>query len=256
MRWTWLLLLLWAPPASAESYVAVVFARDEVDIVAEITGVLEEVHVRLGDPVEKGDLLVTFRDAPLRQELAQAEALHDAAQAELQLRRVELDQASRRVERRGSLDGAVSQEELAELEGAREAAASRVAMAEASVRERAARMASLRDDLARTQVRAPVTGTVAVRHVDAGGLVSMGSPLVRLLSHDTWLRFAVPPEVAVALNPDQPVSLRVDGRAEPIPAVIRQIAPDVDPIAELVFVEADLADDDLVVGTVGRVTLD
>jgi len=256
VRWWWLTLLLWGAPASAESYVCVVFAREEMDISAEITGVLEQVHVRLGDPVDAGDLLVSFRSEPLRQELTQAEALHDAAQAELELRRVELEQARRRVERRGNLDGAVSQEELAELEGARAMATSRVAMAEASVREREARVAALRDDLARAQVRAPAEGTVSVRYVDPGILVSAGRPLVRLLSRDAWLRFAVPPDVATTLRLDQEIRMRVDGQPEPIPAVIRQIAPDVDPIAELVFVEADLADDTQVVGTVGRVFLD
>ena len=260
MRRAWIaawFVLMAAPARATETYICVVFAREEMDIAAEITGVLEDVVVRIGDAVDVGDLLASFRTAPLRQELNQAEAQRDASAAELELRRVELEQASRRVQRRGSLEGAVSQEELAELESAQAAAGSRVAMSEAMLRERVARVESLRDDLARASVRAPAAGTVSVRYVDPGSLVSAGRPLVRLLSNDLWLRCAVPPEVATALRIGQTVTMQGARPDAVFAAVIRQIAPDVDPTTELVFVEADLPDDaEVVVGTVGRVRLD
>lgn len=245
--------------AQSADHIGVTFAREEVDVTAEISGILESVAVRSGDQVEVGDVLATFRDAPLRRDLSQARAQLAEAEATRDQRRIEFDQAQVRLERRSKLNGILSEEEKAELSSERDAGQAALAAAEAGVRQRETSVAALSDDLARAEIRAPFAGTVSVRYQDPGGLLQPGRPVVRLLSRDLWVRFAVPPALARSLQEGEAVALRGPGDdALRFAATITQIAPDVDPASDLVFVEADIDDaaaGALVVGMVTRVSI-
>lgn len=243
---------------SNPAYVGVTFAAKEVDVAAEIGGILEEVHVRLGDRVDGGAALASIRDEPVRRKLTMAEAAKDEAQAQRDQRAVELELAQQRVDRRQKLKDVLSEEEFSELVSRRDAARAALAAAEALVAERRAMVGSLQDDLARTRIHAPFAGTVSRCHQDAGALLQEGAPVVRILSEDIWVRFAVPPDAAQSLESGRQVALRCEGIDQELSATIRHIAPDVDPMADMVFVEAQLGETDsssLAAGMVARVRL-
>src|SRR6516225_12151865 len=126
------------------------------DLRAEISAVVLQVLKENGEPVHRGDLLVRLDDTSIRDSLRSAEeASRAAAQA--------LDQAQRQLARVKTLqaEGMSSQQALDDAEVRRNSAQSDRVAADA-------RTVTARQQLARTEVRAPFDGVVSDRKVSAG----------------------------------------------------------------------------------------
>lgn len=183
-----------------------VVASGEVDsqslaqVGSEITGVVAVRHVREGDAVKAGDLLLELRDDEQRARLREAEAalqqLIDSTrpQAQATLREAEnnLEQADRERQRRETL---FERKLLASepLEQARRAAlTARVvrdrarfaasAVAEGGSEEQVLRqrLEAARANLAKTRIHAQVDGIVQTREVEPGDLVQPGRILLTI----------------------------------------------------------------------------
>lgn len=228
----------------AVPFVGVVIPRETVDVAAETTGRLERVEVRVGDRVEAGDVLARVDTRLLSQDLAMAEASLNALEAEVERRRVELDNAQSRHERRSALPETFSREELSASRLEVETARSALKAAEARLREQQARIEQLREALASSTVRAPFTGTVALRYLDPGAAISPGTPVLRLITPgDLLVRFAVPPAAAEQLALGQPVEVEVQEVNLRARAIIDHIAPEIDTASQMVFMEARFEED-------------
>lgn len=147
-------------------------AANQVAIRAEVEAPIVEVYVRSGEQVAKGQPLVRHRDDELRQQLSQAAAnvqLAEASAREAQARVRELGaQVSRtRALAEEKLISAVDLETLeAQVAGARasaDQAVARIAQARATEQER-------RSALAKAILRAPVAGYVGQRNAEVGML--------------------------------------------------------------------------------------
>ena len=188
-----------------------VVASGEVDsqslaqVGSEITGVVKARHVREGDSVQAGDLLLELRDDEQQARLREAEAalqqLVDSqrpqAQAALREAQSNLIQATRERERRDELfDRQLVSAEQREQARQTEISA-RVARDRAQLTAAAAapggsdeqvlqqRLAAARAALERTQIRAQVDGMVQVREVEPGDLVQPGSILLQIARADS-----------------------------------------------------------------------
>lgn len=218
---------------------------------SEVTGVVLERLVQEGDNVAKGDLLLVLRSDDIAAQVRQAQTALNAlasstrpqALVDLENAKVQLTQARGNVERRRELAAisAISAEEMAQAEQAESQArnnleaarlrASAVASAgveEAQLRER---LASLQAQLAKTQVRSEVAGTVLTRDVEIGDLVQPGRTLFTIalagsteirvpLDERNLSRLALQQE-AIAISdayPDKPFATRINF-----------IAPSIDP---------------------------
>lgn len=133
-----------------------------VEVRPRIAGEVTGVHFRDGEVVQKGQLLFTIDARPYAAALAEARASEASARSALALARAELGRANRLI-----ADEAVSKSEVDELRARVQAAEASLAAAEARVRAR-------RLDLDFTQVRAPISGRISDRRVDAGNQVSGG----------------------------------------------------------------------------------
>jgi multidrug resistance efflux pump len=108
-----------------------------------------------------------------------------------------------------------------------------------------ARAQTARDHFADTELRAPFSGTVALRFHDAGNRVQAGEPIIKLVGQGRMrLRFAIAPEDARTIAPDATVTATVDTIASPLTATVKQVAPAVDPATGMIIVDAELAADD------------
>lgn len=224
-----------------EGWVGVVVAREAVDVATEVPGRIESVAVRPGDRVEPGNLLARLDTSQLSQDLAMAEASLEAVQAEARRTRSQLQEATTRHERRAAVPDTFSREELAATELEKETAEAAAAAAEAREREQAARVRQLRESLAKTDVRAPFEGTVALRYLDPGATVVPGTPLVRLITSDELLvRFAAPPEDAARLEAGDPVEIVLETSETRVTGRVAQVAPEIDSASQMIFVEARL----------------
>ncbi|MBA1240986.1 efflux RND transporter periplasmic adaptor subunit [Pseudomonas kunmingensis] len=183
-----------------------VVASGEVDsqslaqVGSEITGVIAARHVREGDAVKAGDLLLELRDDEQRARLLEAEAslqqLIDStrpqAQATLREAQHNLEQASRELQRRETLferkilaSEPLEQARRAELtarvirDRARFAAAA-VAAGGSEEQVLRQRLEAARAALAKTRIHAQVDGIVQTRDVEPGDLVQPGRTLLAI----------------------------------------------------------------------------
>lgn len=148
-------------------------AKTKVDVGAQVSGQIRELHVQLGQQVKKGDLLVSLDPELARNEVAQAEAALAQQRALLDARQVDLASARREAERQKRL---LAGKATAGLEAER--AENELAKLEADVRGQSALMQRLQADLARAQLRlgytritAPMDGTVVNLPVQVGQTV-------------------------------------------------------------------------------------
>lgn len=145
-----------------DDYVGRFEASKAVEVRPRVSGAVTAIHFTDGAIVHKGQLLFTIDPRPFAAALAEARAGLAGAQSDLLLARANLDRAHRLV-----ADDAVSKSDVDQLTARLRAATAALAAAEARVRARAL-------DVEFTSVRAPITGRVSDRRVDAGNLVAAG----------------------------------------------------------------------------------
>ena len=146
------------------------------DLRAEVPAVVLSVQKENGDPVRRGDLLVRLDDTAIRDTLTAADAAAAAASQAF-------EQAERQYQRLVKLreNGLVSVQQVEDAEIRRNGAQ--------SDREAArTRVVAARQQLERTQVRAPFDGIVSERKVSAGDTAQVGKELLKVIDPHS-LRF-------------------------------------------------------------------
>ena len=145
-----------------DEYIGRFEASKAVEVRPRVSGAITAIHFTDGQIVRKGQPLFTIDPRPYRAALAEARAAAASARSDLALARLELDRASRLVDIE-----AVSQSEIDRLRARVNAANAALAGAEARIAARAL-------DVEFTTVRAPLSGRISDRQIDAGNLVSAG----------------------------------------------------------------------------------
>lgn len=231
-----------------EGFLGVVLPRQSVDVAPEIAGRVEQVLVREGDPVRRGQTVAVLGLSEIRQEVEMTEANLRAAEAEVARSKLELSDAENRLARRQSFPEAFPEEEMRQAEIQKQMAETNLEAAQARLSEQRARVTQARGKLAKAELRAPADGTVARRYLEPGALAGPGQPVVRLISGGSLIvRFAAPPEQARSLSASDRVRVKAGG--VDLPAVIEQVSPEVDPPSGMVILVATL---DPAVHTTGR----
>jgi RND family efflux transporter MFP subunit len=139
------------------------------DLRAEVSAVVMGVLKENGEPVKAGDLLVRLDDTAIRDSLTSAEESQRAlSQA--------FEQAERQVQRLKTLQaqGMTSMQALEDAEVRRNNTQSDLVAAKA-------RVVAARQQLRRTEVRAPFDGVVSERKVSAGDTAQVGKELVKVI---------------------------------------------------------------------------
>ncbi len=239
--------------------------RYRIDVVADSGEPVVELHVSEGDPVEPGMPLLVQDPGKLQIALDQAHseeavALARLKEAEAGPRAQEIDKARAQlasskavlataenelarqrslIERnyasestvnilQGEVDSASARVEeitaqLAELlEGTR---SEQIDQARAAYAAAQARVADLSLDMARTVVRAPVSGVVESLPFRLGERPARGQTVISLLSHERiFARVHIPEPLRTRIATGDPALVRVDGHAEDYPGRVRWIS--------------------------------
>ena len=161
-------------------------AMYDVTISAEESGSILRFSAEKGAMVRRGQVLAKIDDAVLRTQVAEAEALSDVAQEQFERhRRLWV------VEHMGC--------EIAFLLARTTAAAA------------AARVETFRARLARTEVKAPVTGIFDEKFVEVGEMVAPGAPVARVVSVDrVKIIGGVPERFALFVQPGDSARVTLD----------------------------------------------
>lgn len=164
-------------------YAARIAASREVEVRAQVGGILLKRDFNEGAPVEAGDVLFEIDPKPYEAELAKARAQQQRAEAQLA-------QANRDVDRTSRLAASGSGTQLAKDDAlsTRDLARAAVAIAEADVQ-----MAAL--NLGYTKVTAPISGITSLEQVPEGSLIGTSgdsSLLTRITQRDpVYINFSV-----------------------------------------------------------------
>jgi RND family efflux transporter MFP subunit len=153
-----------------DDYVGRFEASKSVEVRPRVSGAITGVHFTDGALVRKGQLLFSIDARPYAAALAEARASVASAASDLALARANLDRANRLVS-----DDAVSKSDLDQLGARVRAAGAALVAAQARVQARAL-------DVEFSQVRAPISGRISDRRIDAGNLVSAGDTSGTLLT--------------------------------------------------------------------------
>jgi RND family efflux transporter MFP subunit len=145
---------------------------------AKIAGRVTKVHVKEGDTVKQGDLLVELDDAEQVATLRAAESKVAAARARVATARARLAETQEKLQRAKTLaeSGAGAKAEYDDLAAAARSQQADIAAAEAEVRAAAADLETLRLNVGNTKIVAPISGTVISKPVEVGELASPTNP--------------------------------------------------------------------------------
>lgn len=224
-----------------ERFLGVVLADESVDLLAAVDGRVLEMRVRPGDRVEAGQPLAVLDSESLEHRLTEARASLALIMAEVYSFEAQMGQTQRQLERRRSVAGLYSREELESSEILFETSRYRFDVAKAEEIQGTARVRELERQVSQAVVRAPFDGSIALRFVDPGTLANRGTPLLRLVSPQaSRLRFAVPPDRADRLAIGASLRLEVASLGRNARAVLERRAPEIDAASEMVFFEARL----------------
>lgn len=170
------------------------------DLRAEVAAVVLQVAKDNGEPVRAGDLIVRLDATAIRDGMASAEeALRAATQS--------FEQAERVLARQRTLNqqGMTSMQALEDAEVRRNAAQSELAAART-------RLVTARQQLSRTEVRAPFDGVVSERRVSVGDTVQVGREIVKVIDPAS-MRFEgqISADRLSELKLGQAVAFRING---------------------------------------------
>ena len=138
-------------------------AVNRVELRAQVSGTLTEIHFQDGQIVHKGDLLFVIDPASLRNQLAEAKAQLQTAQAKVVLANTQLSRAQ-----------SLRHNEFATQETVDQRTNDQDA-SQAAVEDAKARISDAELDLEYSHVTAPFTGRIGARQVSIGGL-DLGQP--------------------------------------------------------------------------------
>ena len=158
-----------------------------VEVVPKVSGRLQNVVVKLGDRVRKGQALAQVEDREIREQVRQAEASFEVARATVRQREADLKFAQTALERSQSLfsRNLLPRQTLDDAEARSQAAEAQLDLARAQFNQSQARLEELRITLGNTVVVSPVDGFVAKRNLDPGAFASQNAPVVSVVDLST-----------------------------------------------------------------------
>lgn len=248
---------------------------------SEVPGLVKELHVEEGDRVEKGEVICRLDDVVARllldaarstlaesearlaeleagtraEELRRLKAKTDEAQAMLtkwqheRARVAELERTSSATPKEindtaAELSAAQQRFEQAKAEYDEAVAGPRketIEQARASVAAQRHVVARLEDQVDKTQIRAPFSGYVTVKHTEVGEWVATGGPIVELVELDHVLvRIDVPEADISSAERGKSVRIHIDALKETFAGTIARVVPQADLAARTFPVDVDL----------------
>jgi len=177
-------------------------AETQATVRSEVSGAVLETLVEAGSPVSRGQALARIDDAGIRDVYLSAKSAVTTAENTVQI-------AQREAERSETLAkaGAIAERQ-------RDQARNQLIGAQAQAADARARLANAQKQLDKTVIRAPFSGVVSARTVNAGDFVAPGNAAYTIINPSTMrLEAAVPAEALSAIRIGVPVEFTVNGYA-------------------------------------------
>jgi len=154
-----------------------------VSVAPRAAGRLEDVSVRLGDQVRRGQRIAKIEDFELLEQIKQQEAAQDVSQATIRQRDADLGLAKTNLDRSKSLfeRQLIAKQALDDTESRYQSAQAQLDLARAQAQQSKARLDELKINLSNTIITSPANGFISRRLVDPGASVGQNAPIVEVV---------------------------------------------------------------------------
>jgi RND family efflux transporter MFP subunit len=201
-------------------------SRQSTDIAAQIQALIKSIHVKSGDMIEPGQLLITLDDLSLQARSAQAGATLNAINARL----LNAKSHFNRMQNLYAKESAT----LANLEAAKadyESLKAQLSAAQQALNE-------TRHVAAYSRIKATFPARVIDRYAEPGDIALPGRKLLSVYDPDSLrIEAHVRESVAVALAVGQTLEAQIDALDRTMPVTIEEIVPVTDPGARSVLIK-------------------
>jgi RND family efflux transporter MFP subunit len=223
-----------APTVVAESYEATGTVRAaNINVVSSrMMGVITSLHVKEGDNVEKGQLLLTIDDRDVQQRVKAAEAGHQEALRALEAAGQNRGLAENTYERYKKMyeEKAISRQEMDQFETQKRLADLEYGRVQEMVNRAAAGLDEAKIYLGFTRVTSPVTGVVTARKTEIGSMAAPGMPLLTVENAAVFhAEVAIDESLSGKLRTGEPVTVSIESINRQLSGKISEILPAVDP---------------------------
>jgi RND family efflux transporter MFP subunit len=154
-----------------------------VEAVPKVSGRLDEVSVRLGDRVRKGQTLAKVEDREIAEQVKQAQAAFDVSAATIRQREADLRLAQTNLDRSKNLfeRQLIPKQTYDDTDARYQAAAAQLDLARAQYQQAQARLDELKINLSNTIIASPVGGFIGKRVLDPGAWVTPNSSFISVV---------------------------------------------------------------------------
>jgi HlyD family secretion protein len=154
-----------------------------VEAVPKVSGRLDEVSVRLGDRVRRGQTLAKVEDREIEEQVKQAQAAFDVSAATIRQREADLRLAQTNLDRSKNLFDRqlIPKQTYDDTDARYQAAAAQLDLARAQYQQAQARLDELKINLSNTVIASPVSGFIGKRALDPGAWVTPNSSFISVV---------------------------------------------------------------------------
>jgi RND family efflux transporter MFP subunit len=203
-------------------------------VASRMMGTVTSLAVREGDPVEKGQLLLTLEDSDVVQKVRMAEAGHREALKALEAAGQNRELADITQQRYGKMyeEKAISRQEMDQFETQKRVAALEYERVQELVNRAAAGLSEAKIHLGFTRVTSPVQGRIAEKRTEVGSMAVPGMPLLTVESHAAFhVEIPVDEGMLPKVRVGVPVTVSIEALQRQTAGKITEILPAVDPLS-------------------------
>lgn len=185
----------------------------QTDINSKIPGYIDELLVKEGDVVKKGDLIAHVDAKAIEAKQGQVEAQMNAAKSQALQAKAAMELAALDKERIAKLyeSDAISKQTYDQVVTKYNVSVEAYHQAEAAVEGYAKGVQEVSVNLGDTYIKSPMDGVISTKYVNTGSLVSTGMPIYSVQSqNENWVNFKVPETMLDQFKIGQKVS--IEGR--------------------------------------------
>lgn len=253
--------LSYGPISDTRRLTGTVFPYYQYVVAPKVSGRVIDIRKRIGDWVDRGEVVARIDDAEYQQAVREAEANLRIAQAALIEARSQLNLAHQELERMKLLEskGMVSSAELESATTNSKAQESRLQLTQAQVEQREAALKSANIRLGYTVLAAAEPGFIGERFVDEGTLLAPNSPVMSVIGIDkVFVRTTVIERDYGRIRAGQTALIQVDAFPDlRFKGVVSRVAPKLDQASRVAEMEVEVVNDSLALkpGMFAKLTL-
>ncbi len=194
-------------------------AKTRVNVGTNVAGEIKAIHVVDGQEVKAGELLVTIDQIRLQQEMARAAAALDGTKKDAEPMKAAMDRAEQTFARQENLfkQGLISDEDFRQARLAKQSAELTFQGAKANIAQSEANLGSMRDNLNKTTLRAPINGRITSLKAEKGemaipGMSNLPGATLMIISdmHELMAEVKVNESEVVRVKPGQVAQVTVE----------------------------------------------